>query len=168
MTTHIFVSGHRPPKIGGYDPLSPLRKAVRTAIRDKILSAQRIYGDITLIVGGALGVDQDAAYECRKFEVPYKLFAPCWGQETKWPEESQYAYRLMKSKAIEVRYTHEGTYPGAWCMQRRNEEMVDAANYGLVVWDGSEGGTANCVRYAESKGVPMARINPNNLLQTST
>ena len=34
---------------------------------------------------------------------------------------------------------------------------------GLGDWDGSDGGTANCVRYAEKVGRPLLRINPKHL-----
>ncbi|MFZ2410072.1 MAG: hypothetical protein WAW23_00725, partial [Candidatus Methanoperedens sp.] len=36
--------------------------------------------------------------------------------------------------------------------QRRNEFMVDAADVLAAFFDGSPGGTANCVRYARSVG----------------
>ena len=34
-------------------------------------------------------------------------------------------------------------------MPTRNEYMVDLADKIIAVWDGSNGGTANCVKYAE-------------------
>ncbi len=36
--------------------------------------------------------------------------------------------------------------------QRRNEFMVDASDALAAFFDGSPGGTANCVRYARSVG----------------
>lgn len=45
-------------------------------------------------------------------------------------------------------------------MQKRNEYMVDLADRVIVVWDGSKGGTANCVKYAENVGKKIIRIEP--------
>ena len=47
-----------------------------------------------------------------------------------------------------------------WLMQKRNEYMVDLADKVIAVWDGSKGGTGNCVRYAEKCGKEIIRIVP--------
>lgn len=46
--------------------------------------------------------------------------------------------------------------------QRRNEFMVDAADVLAAFWDGSKGGTANCVGYARSIGKRMIRFSEFN------
>lgn len=38
--------------------------------------------------------------------------------------------------------------------------MVDLADMVIAVWDGSKGGTGNCVQYAQKKGKEFIRINP--------
>jgi hypothetical protein len=38
--------------------------------------------------------------------------------------------------------------------------MVDHAELLIAVWDGTSGGTANCVKYARKDGVEIWRINP--------
>jgi len=53
----------------------------------------------------------------------------------------------------------EGGY-SARNMQRRNEWMVDHSDKVLAVWDGSNGGTGNCVAYARSIGREIIRIDP--------
>ena len=45
-------------------------------------------------------------------------------------------------------------------MQKRNEYMVDLTDKVIAVWDGSKGGTGNCVRYAEKCGKEIIRILP--------
>ncbi len=47
-----------------------------------------------------------------------------------------------------------------WLMQKRNEYMVDLADKVIAVWDGSKGGTGNCVRYAKKCGKEIIRIMP--------
>lgn len=165
MPTRIFITGHRPNKIGGYDPNHPLRVAITDEIRAKLISARNKFGDIHINNGGALGVDQDAALECIYLTIPFTLYAPCHGQENKWPRESQEQYYFIRDQASEIIYTHEGPYPGPWCLQKRNEDMIDNADLGLAVWNGdTSGGTYSAVAYALQKGVKVVRIDPTKLL----
>jgi uncharacterized phage-like protein YoqJ len=45
-------------------------------------------------------------------------------------------------------------------MQIRNEWMVDRADQVIAIWDGTSGGTANCVEYATKMNKPILRIDP--------
>ena len=52
-----------------------------------------------------------------------------------------------------------------WCailrqMQLRNIWMVDRSQYIIGVWDGTEGGTANCIEYAKKKDINILIIKP--------
>lgn len=161
--TVIFITGHRPPKIGGYDWNAPKRKHLRAAIAEKLISAQNKFGNILLITGGALGTDQDAAAVAHMLDIPFYLFAPCKNQHKKWPNESKEIYARLSNAADNIHFTHDGDYPGAWVLQKRNQEMVDVADYGLAVYDGSSGGTANCLEYAAKKGVKVVNIDPSKL-----
>ena len=42
--------------------------------------------------------------------------------------------------------------------QRRNQRMVDLSDMVAAFWDGSSGGTGNCVRYAQKVKKPMVRF----------
>src|SRR4030067_2569382 len=42
--------------------------------------------------------------------------------------------------------------------QRRNERMVDLSDMVAAFWDGSSGGTGNCVRYVQKVGKKMVRF----------
>jgi uncharacterized phage-like protein YoqJ len=44
-------------------------------------------------------------------------------------------------------------------MQKRNEMMVDDCNLLLTLWDGSDGGTANCLGYARRKRPDLETVN---------
>ena len=41
--------------------------------------------------------------------------------------------------------------------------MVDDADFCIAVWDGSPGGTANCVNYIKLKRKPLLLIDPTTL-----
>lgn len=59
----------------------------------------------------------------------------------------------MREAAAEVVVVSDGEY-AVWKMQTRNEAMVDAADELWALWDGSSGGTKNCIDYAKGK-VPI-------------
>ena len=46
----------------------------------------------------------------------------------------------------------------AWKMQKRNEWMADKATRIVALWDGSPGGTANCIAYASKIGRPIDNL----------
>lgn len=150
------VTGHRPDKIGQeWDHAGPRSRAVVDAFRRAI----REHGVTHLIVGGALGVDTLAARAAYLEGVPYSVAVPFRGQESRWNSEAQARYRVMLDNAVKVRTVSGGGYSPAK-MQSRNEFMVDHSHLVLAWWDGSPGGTANCLRYAVSRGVTAIQLHP--------
>lgn len=163
----IAFTGHRPNKIGGYDYTNPQRYAIRVAMKETLQRAVDKYGEthkIFIITGGALGVDQDAARVAYQMELPYIVAQPCKNQESTWPKTSQLNYKQIVDRAHRVVLVGDGTYDelGTKCMQDRNIWMVDHCDALIAVWDGSSGGTANCVNYAQSVNKPIVRINPDD------
>lgn len=166
--TYITITGHRPNKLGGYNQDNPIYQKVYAALEQKMLSAVNKFDNVVFRIGMAIGTDQMAAHLCVKHGLTFDAYLPCYSQEKMWPKHVQDEYRKLLTFARDVYYTHDAPYPGAWVMQKRNEHMVDGANgvqtdYVLSVNDGSPGGTNNCVRYAQSKGVRVTNINPKNL-----
>jgi len=43
-------------------------------------------------------------------------------------------------------------------MQTRNIWMVDNCDLVLALWDGSDGGTGNCIKYANKIGKPIVNL----------
>lgn len=158
----VAFTGHRPNKLGGYDPNSPLNLKIKEAIRKELKATHPVYKAIS---GMALGVDQWAAEICLELHIPFIAAVPFIGQEKAWPKQSQDKYNELISKADMVEIVCEGGY-AAWKMQKRNEWMVDNSTILIAVWDGTDGGTANCFKYAEKKGKTIIRINPNDLKDT--
>lgn len=148
----IAFTGHRPSKLGSYDPMHPSRVMLRKAMWEKIKSISS--GEMNFITGGALGVDQDAARIAYANQIPFTVASPCLNQECKWPLESQINYRKMLSLANKVVYVTQQEYTST-CMQERNKWMVDNCDLLVAVWDGTKGGTYNCIRYAESVKKPI-------------
>ena len=154
----VCVTGHRPAKIGGYDEEDPGRVWVKNALSEVVDTLRPNYG----YTGMALGVDQDFARVCVDKGIPFTAVVPFPEQAERWPSSSQFIYwDLLKQAKDRITVCDPGY--AAWKLQRRNEWMVDEiGDDGVViaVWDGSNGGTANCVRYARHSQRRIVRINP--------
>lgn len=153
-------TGHRPNKLGGYNDKFNLKTPIMKAV-DKAIIPFR-FTDIMIISGMALGVDTWAAEYAIQHNIPFQAFVPFEGQEKMWPPASQVYYRELLSKAHVVIKVCPPGY-AAWKMQKRNEAMVDICNILIAVWDGTSGGTSNCVQYVKSKGRKIIYINPKEL-----
>jgi uncharacterized phage-like protein YoqJ len=146
MVDIIWGSGHRPDKLGGYSD--------QVAARLESLAWCWLAGhrtSVSFVVSGmALGWDQALARASVAARVPFHAYVPFKGQETMWPKASQQAYHDLLAQAARVVYVCEPGF-ASWKMQRRNQAMVDAGTHGLVLWDGTSGGTRNCLQYADLK-----------------
>jgi uncharacterized phage-like protein YoqJ len=143
----IAVTGHRPDKLpGGYNLKDPKNLEIQYRIE---LALKRLKPSVG-ITGMALGIDQMFALVCIKLKIPFIAMVPFKGQEAIWAVESKKLYEKILSQAMKVEYVSEPPY-AAWKMQVRNVALVDACDIVLAVFDGSEGGTKNCINYAEKQ-----------------
>lgn len=143
-------TGHRPDKLGGYS------KEVTDKLID--LAVKYIPKDTTKIISGmALGWDMALAYAAIERNIPFIAAIPFKGQESKWPPYSQSEFNFLLEKAEEIVIVSDGGY-GAWKMQVRNKWMVDHCDEVVSLWDGSAGGTANCIKYANSVKKPITNL----------
>jgi len=152
-----MITGHRPNKLSGYGP-SPLQDAIRLWMHAELTALLATHGtDLRVISGMALGVDMWWAEEALALDVPLHAYVPFAGQENVWPRASQEHYQSLIERAEVVVICSEGGY-GASKMQLRNKRMVDDADVHLAVWDGTPGGTANCVHYMGQQGITPRRF----------
>ena len=173
--TALMVTGHRqivPPNHSG----SPWPDSNPAVHNHHITMLQHLthccyeafsVGYTEFISGYALGADTiyaEAVIELKRLGYPIRLIAavPFKSQCSNWPQKSQIKYRELLDKADEVVIVSPGEYSPAK-MQKRNEWMVDRAEMVFAIWNGGSGGTANCVKYAMSKGVPIVRFHPSTL-----
>jgi len=157
----IAFTGHRPNKLGGYGE-TLLITSLRAVIKNIFLTYKPDY----IITGMALGVDTIAAEICLECKIPYIAAIPFVGQESRWPAQSQNHYRDLLKEASSVIVVSDGGY-SAEKMQIRNKFMVDHADMLVAVWDGTSGGTANCINYARSlknKSIYFIRIKDGKIV----
>lgn len=149
----VAFTGHRPNKFGGYSTSNRLRSRVVAAVTSWLESRQGAL-ELHCLTGMALGFDQWATYACLDLGIPYTAVIPFTGQELMWPDHAKrwYHYLLKNAARIEnLRPGGLGHCEASFALQKRNEWMVDHCDLLLGAWDGSEGGTANCVHYAEAQ-----------------
>lgn len=111
-----------------------------------------------IISGGALGFDQALAGAAYQLSVPFSLFLPFEGMDSRWPEESRAKFRRMVEAADEVRVISDRKSRNAAYL-RRDEAMVDECTEVVAMWDGRDGGgTHHTVRYAERLGRSVTNL----------
>lgn len=149
----VSVTGHRPNKLGGYRTPNPIFNSVMEGLDRALLELQ----PERVLIGMAQGVDQWMAKLCLFNGIPYVAAIPFEDFDSRWPEHARIEYRQLLSFAERVHVVCGGEYE-SWKMQRRNEWMVDNSHRLIAVFDGSSGGTANCVRYARDIGRQIYRV----------
>lgn len=166
---NVCITGHRPNKLYGYNMNNPKYDYLRKVIYNVIEKLYYKYNKrITLINGGALGVDQIFARESIKLKDKYNsdidsiikliLVKPCMNQDVKWDNNSKREYidicnNMDDIICISKEYTNT-------CLQKRNIYMVDNSDIVIVVLNNSnnnnndnnnKSGTSNCYNYAKNK-----------------
>jgi uncharacterized phage-like protein YoqJ len=147
----LTVTGHRPDKLGGYG-LGIYNNLVELAQREIALLAPE-----QVITGMAQGWDQAVAQACRNLTIPYVAAIPFKGQELRWPVGGRKRYYELVNYASEVVYVCQPGYHSAK-MQRRNEWMVARCDQIMALWDGTSGGTANCLSFADELSIPITNL----------
>lgn len=164
----IAGTGHRSDKLNapGY-PVHFKHNPLRLWVREQIKIQLRALRPLYVISGLAIGFDQDLAEVSVEMGIPYIAAVPFLGQEARWPQMARIAYRELLKLAYEVHVIWEGGYSRD-AMTMRNHWMVDHCNVLLACFDGSAGGTANTVLYADRVGREKIRIDPNDFRRQVT
>lgn len=175
----VSFTGHRPDKLGGcYSLKHPESVKIMeklTPILEQLIKEENIHRFVT---GGAIGFDQIAFWTVQKLKGKYPdiknvVAVPFKNQANKWTDkETLRWYNRMIEASDQVIYVDEitgygmdgfliGEYHVAK-MQKRNEYMVDQSRVTVACWDGTKGGTGNCVNYVTKKRKTLFQMNPKN------
>lgn len=153
------VTGHRP-KGFPWD-----YNDTKSASHQEYLEAMACYIDLIIrkdnvdyfIAGGAIGVDMDFAEIVLDFRdhvydhIRLEIAVPCKGQDARWSESDKARYKSILDRADKV--TVLSPHYTNFCMQKRNEFMVDHSDIVFAFWNENEkkGGTVNTINYAKRK-----------------
>jgi uncharacterized phage-like protein YoqJ len=159
---NLGITGHRPHKLGGYNEYTnlcwPIQHKMETFFSWK--APERI------VSGMALGADQWAVVVALKLGIKVTALIPCKDQDRLWPPAARAMYSALLA-SIElgggkIEYVSDKPYD-KWCMVNRNKEIVNNASEMLAVWDGTKGGTGNCVKLALNDGLKVTVLDPNTM-----
>lgn len=146
--------GHGPDKLGGYSDEARLVLAAVAIHFIRMLPEKP-----TIISGMALGWDTSLAEAALVTGCTLYCYAPFEGQEKMWSKEQQEFYHKILKRADIIKIFSEGDYE-PWKMQHRNKMMIDACDQVFAMYDGSPGGTANCIAYAIKKHKNILNLYP--------
>ena len=161
----IAVTGHRPDRLWGYNLSHSKYKELSSLMYNFLEKNNAIY----CISGMALGVDTVFAITSIKYRnnnpsknIIVECAIPCRNHTSKWQQEDKLRYlRMIEEADIITKVSNESYQP--WLMQKRNEYMVDKCELLLGIWNGSKGGTGNCINYAKKKNREIHIINPKEI-----
>lgn len=155
------VTGHRP---GGFPwdyqnkECNEHKEYLQTMEQtiEKLITEQ---GFNYFIAGGAIGVDTDFAetvIRLRDSKYPFiklEIAVPCENQDLKWSQSDKDKYHQILSLAdfVNVLSKHYTRF----CMQKRNEYMVQKSNIVLAFWNTkiTKGGTYRTLMYMNRKKI---------------
>ena len=155
----ISGTGHRPNKIVFDSSVRPYSDEQFSLLVKLAEYSFQVFQPTKVISGMALGWDMALAQAAINQNLPLVAAVPFAGQEKQWPQSSQTQYHSILSKTSETVIVCEGGYE-AWKMQVRNVWLVDHCDLLVALWDGSKGGTGNCIDYAKKKDKPIKNLWP--------
>lgn len=149
----LVVTGHRGDRVGGYGLDNQLQLEQFAA---RVIEAER--PDV-VVAGGALGIDQAFQYAAEKLGKDLIVMLPCQQFSARWRWTAQERQRFLNNLSYAqargaVHFVHTQPYSalGSACLQDRNLALLEALRHGAdgsvlaAVWDGGDGGTANCLK----------------------
>ena len=111
--------------------------------------------------GGALGFDTLTGYavlelKARHESIKLIMVLPCREQDKDWTDEDKAAYAKLLAAADEIIYVSEAYTSD--CMKKRNIRLVQDSDYCIAYLKNQRTGTAQTVRLAKEKGIPIFNL----------
>ncbi len=157
-----FFTGHR---LIAKDRVEPLCELLIQCVLERYHSGYRYF-----VSGGAIGFDLLSARTVALLkrehtsDIQLVLALPCRDQTARWSgfagaEDYLRQYHEIKSHADALVYIRDFYVDG--CMRERNQYMADRCSTCIAWWNGSwRGGTAQTVRMAVERGIPVWNLYP--------
>lgn len=152
----IAATGHRPQRL--QSDWSQYHTTTLPRLTHLALSAFERLTPSLVISGMALGWDTAIALAALKLKIPLVAEVPCRNHTSAWKDVRAIATWNHIIKNATTVYIPDVDY-SPQCMQARNIRMVDSCDLLLALWDGSSGGTANCIAYAKTKKKEVLVLN---------
>lgn len=151
MINKIACTGHRPNKLfGGYSEYT-FNILVEFAAQELLEENADV-----VISGMALGWDQAVAQASLNLNIKLICAIPFRGQELRWPSESVEKYNTILKSSYDIKIISSTFSINSY--QNRNIWMVDNCTSLLALWNGTNGGTNNCIKYAKTTNKPIKNL----------
>ena len=136
----------------------------RSGVAETLQKIKAKYPDALVNVGGALGTDMVAGEEALKAGLDIVMVMPFaydnekgrWAHTKYWNQNQRERLDYLVQNARQVNVVNDTTTVTAKGYHARNTALVDHADVVLSKWDGrGRGGTYNCIKQANGKGVAV-------------
>lgn len=144
------VTGHQPPALGGYGPDAQARL---DALADGFLARSAA---TEVVSGMAAGWDMAMARAAVRAGLPLVAALAFCGQGVGWPPEARAELDGLLCAASHVHLQGEDRRPGMWA--ERDRWVLARSEAVVALWSGAPGGTADAVRHAASRGLPVENL----------
>lgn len=143
-----MITGHRPEKLPQDVSLLKLK------LLEELTS---LPAGSRVLIGGARGVDTWAARVCELHGIPYDVYVPFKGFDSRWSESDRLKFQRVAFYADSIRVCYDK--PSKDAFLGRNRMMAADADCGIAVWDGEfRSGTAAAVRALRKLDKPVEVI----------
>lgn len=168
----LALTGHRPDKLAGYNMQNEFYDRLRERLVRIIERSLEKYPIVECHSGMALGADTiwaEAIIECRQrygdARVIFVADIPDYNQSSRWPPYSQQKWSDLMSYAEKTNtYNQNDGKSYGYVLNQRNIGMIDACDLLIAVYNGDKfGGTANAVKYGQSKNKYITHIHPKTI-----
>jgi nucleoside 2-deoxyribosyltransferase len=137
-------------------------------MRDHLTKLREEHGEITIYSGGANGIDQFWMEVGHYLGIQVVAILPFPSFDKLWPESGRKHLRELLDRCQEVRYTHTDAEitdkaTAVQAMMDRDLDLVNACDELVAYWNGTKGGTAHTVGFAQKAGKPVSIFNPDEI-----
>lgn len=159
-----MFTGHRQKGLPfGYNERDCRCKKLKKALEKLIIHKIKEENTTDFLSGMALGTDMFSAEIVLKLKRKYRditltAVLPCRTQAARWNNEAITKYENILAKCDKVIVLQDEYTPS--CMNKRNLYMVEHSDSVIAVWSGTEGGTANTIRFATERHLPVTVLDP--------
>lgn len=157
-------TGHRPQSLPfGFRETDERCLRLKERIKQEVIKLIEEYGVTHFISGMALGVDTYSAEIVLALKKKYpnitlECAIPCENQCEKWEERDRDRYYHIAEQSDKETIVQR--HYSADCMQKRNQYMVDHAEFLIAIWNGTPSGTGKTVQYAKAQNKTIIQIDP--------
>ncbi|MGH2719462.1 MAG: RNase H family protein [Actinomycetota bacterium] len=135
----VVVLGHRPPEVGGYDPMNPVSADIRRRIAEIISGLLVLHPDALVVTGLGLGAEQLGAQAAIDAGVPFAAVLAQPDPDAVWPAEARHRYaNLLAAASTTLSLSSKkpaSKQEAGMAIGRRDDWLIEHADAAVVVWD---------------------------------